>query len=44
MRLIWDTKGALFSMHYGEGAYQETEREIQALLVERLGDLDAAAR
>jgi hypothetical protein len=35
-RYLWDTKGALFSMHYGEGAYAETEREIQALLgVER---------
>jgi hypothetical protein len=35
-RYLWDTRGALYSMHYGEGAYQETEREIQALLgVER---------
>jgi len=35
-RYLWDAKGALFSMHYGEGAYAETEREIQALLgVER---------
>ncbi len=35
-RYLWDTKGALFSMHYGEGAYAETEREIQELLgVER---------
>jgi thiol-disulfide isomerase/thioredoxin len=35
-RYLWDTKGALFSMHYGEGAYEETEREIQELLgVER---------
>src|SRR5215213_4699041 len=35
-RYLWDTQGALYSMHYGEGAYQETEREIQALLgVER---------
>ena len=24
-RYLWDTKGALFSMHYGEGAYRETE-------------------
>jgi thiol-disulfide isomerase/thioredoxin len=31
-RYLWDTRGALFSMHYGEGAYQETEREIQELL------------
>ena len=35
-RYLWDAKGALFSMHYGEGAYAETEREIQELLgVER---------
>jgi thiol-disulfide isomerase/thioredoxin len=35
-RYLWDTQGALYSLHYGEGAYQETEREIQALLgVER---------
>jgi thiol-disulfide isomerase/thioredoxin len=31
-RYLWDTRGALYSMHYGEGAYQETEREIQELL------------
>ena len=31
-RYLWDTGGALYSMHYGEGAYDETEREIQALL------------
>jgi hypothetical protein len=35
-RYLWDTRGALFSMHYGEGAYAETELEIQELLeVER---------
>ena len=35
-RYLWDRDGALFSMHYGEGAYDETERELQALLgVER---------
>ena len=35
-RYLWDPEGALYSLHYGEGAYQETEREIQALLgVER---------
>jgi hypothetical protein len=35
-RYLWDLDGALYSMHYGEGAYDETEREIQALLgVER---------
>ncbi|MGH2969387.1 MAG: redoxin domain-containing protein [Solirubrobacteraceae bacterium] len=31
-RYLWDTRGALFSMHYGEGAYRETELEIQELL------------
>ena len=31
-RYLWDPEGALFSMHYGEGAYAETEREIQELL------------
>jgi thiol-disulfide isomerase/thioredoxin len=35
-RYLWDQQGALYSLHYGEGAYAETEREIQALLgVER---------
>jgi len=35
-RYLWDRDGALFSLHYGEGAYAETEREIQGLLgVER---------
>jgi thiol-disulfide isomerase/thioredoxin len=35
-RYLWDQRGALYSLHYGEGAYAETEREIQALLgVER---------
>ena len=31
-RYLWDTDLALYSLHYGEGAYHETEREIQALL------------
>jgi hypothetical protein len=31
-RYLWDTGGALFSLHYGEGAYDETEREIHELL------------
>ena len=31
-RYLWDAAGALYSMHYGEGAYQETEREVQELL------------
>jgi len=31
-RYLWDPGGSLFSLHYGEGAYQETEREIQQLL------------
>jgi AhpC/TSA family len=35
-RYLWDGRGALFSLHYGEGAYAETEREVQELLgVER---------
>jgi len=35
-RYLWDTNNVLYSMHYGEGAYVETELEIQALLgVER---------
>jgi thiol-disulfide isomerase/thioredoxin len=35
-RYLWDTKGSLFSLHYGEGAYAETEAEIGELLgVER---------
>jgi AhpC/TSA family len=35
-RYLWDRDGYLHSMHYGEGAYAETEREIQELLgVER---------
>src|SRR4051812_19220383 len=35
-RYLWDPELRLHSMHYGEGAYAETEREIQALLgVER---------
>jgi len=42
-RYLWDPAGSLFSLHYGEGAYDETEREIQALLgVER--DLVAPVR
>jgi thiol-disulfide isomerase/thioredoxin len=31
-RYLWDANGMLVSMHYGEGAYAETEREIQQLL------------
>jgi len=35
-RYLWGADQALYSLHYGEGAYQETERELQALLgVER---------
>jgi thiol-disulfide isomerase/thioredoxin len=35
-RYLWSRDLSLFSMHYGEGAYDETEREIQELLgVER---------
>jgi hypothetical protein len=31
-RYLWDRDGALFSLHYGEGAYAETEEEICELL------------
>ena len=31
-RYVWDSELALHSLHYGEGAYAETERELQALL------------
>ena len=31
-RYLWDTSNELYSWHYGEGAYVETEREIQELL------------
>jgi hypothetical protein len=31
-RYLWDPEQALHSMHYGEGAYTETELEIQSLL------------
>jgi len=35
-RYLWDSELRLHSMHYGEGAYAETEREIAALVgVER---------
>ena len=35
-RYLWDPSLALHSLHYGEGAYEETELEIQSLLgVER---------
>jgi len=31
-RYLWDQRGGLFSLHYGEGAYRETELEICELL------------
>jgi hypothetical protein len=31
-RYLFDRQGALFDYHYGEGAYDETERAIQELL------------
>jgi hypothetical protein len=31
-RYLWTSEQALFSVHYGEGAYAETEREIGELL------------
>jgi hypothetical protein len=35
-RYLWNQRGVLFDYHYGEGAYDETERAIQELLgVER---------
>jgi hypothetical protein len=35
-RYLWDADGMLHSLHYGEGGYEENEREIQELLgVER---------
>jgi hypothetical protein len=35
-RYLWDQEQTLYSLHYGEGAYDVTEREIQGLLgVER---------
>jgi thiol-disulfide isomerase/thioredoxin len=35
-RYLWDRRGLLFDYHYGEGAYDDTERAIQDLLgVER---------
>lgn len=35
-RYLWDQEGTLYDYHYGEGAYDDTERAIQELLkVER---------
>jgi len=35
-RYLWDREGVLFDYHYGEGAYDDTERAVQELLgVER---------
>jgi hypothetical protein len=31
-RYLWNADGFLFEIHYGEGAYEETERAIQELL------------
>ncbi len=31
-RYLWDARGTLVDLHYGEGAYEETERAIQELL------------
>ena len=42
-RYLWDARGALFSLHYGEGAYEETEREICELLGVELRAARAAA-
>ena len=40
-RYLWDGEGRLVSMHYGEGAYAETERDIATLL--GLGDVEPLA-
>ena len=37
-RYLWGPEGELVSMHYGEGAYVETERDIAALL--GLGEIE----
>jgi hypothetical protein len=42
-RYLWNRELTLHSLHYGEGAYAETEREIQALLGVS-GDLVAPVR
>jgi hypothetical protein len=42
-RYLWDQRGRLFEYHYGEGAYDETERAIQELLGVA-GDLVAPVR
>jgi hypothetical protein len=42
-RYLWTAAGFLHSYHYGEGAYAETEREIQDLL-EVEGDVVAPVR
>ena len=31
-RYLWDRRGTLFDVHFGEGAYADTERAIQELL------------
>jgi hypothetical protein len=31
-RYLWDQRGVLFDVHFGEGAYTDTERAIQELL------------
>ncbi len=42
-RYLWDQRGMLHDYHYGEGAYDETERAIQELLGVS-GDLVAPVR
>jgi hypothetical protein len=39
-RYLFDRRGLLVDVHFGEGAYQETERAIQAALLEIDEDLD----
>ncbi len=40
-RYLWGPDGRLVSLHYGEGAYAETERDIAALL--ELGEVEPVA-
>ncbi|MBV8430393.1 MAG: redoxin domain-containing protein [Solirubrobacterales bacterium] len=39
-RYLFDQRGMLFEQHYGEGAYEETERAIQQLLGLELAPLE----
>ena len=41
-RYLWDRRGILQEVHYGEGAYAETERALQALVGSERGVLEPA--